>query len=322
MARDVGAHSGRFAVSRVLLTGASGFVGTRVMRALVTAGHEVHAVSSREQQPTDGVRWVMGDLLEPAAAKNLVEGLRPERLLHLAWIAKPGVYWTSPENICWVEATLRLLREFANHGGERAVIAGSCAEYDWWSGNGLCVETSTPLRPATLYGISKDATRALSEAFAAAVGIELSWGRIFYLYGPGEPKTRLVPFVAQALLEGKTAAVGDGVQVRDFLHVDDVAEALVALLDSHVEGPVNIGSGRGVKVREVIELIARSAGRPDLVCFGARPPQVGEPPTLIADVGRLEREVGFQPRISLRAGIEETVAWWRETLGSGPVSSA
>jgi len=309
-------------VSRVLLTGASGFVGTRVLRALTVAGHEVHAVSSREQQPADGVQWVMGDLLEPTTARDLMERLRPERLLHLAWIAKPGVYWTSPENICWVEATLRLLREFANHGGGRAVIAGSCAEYDWWSGDGLCVEASTPLRPATLYGISKDATRSLSEAFAAAVGIELSWGRIFYLYGPGEPGTRLVPFVAQALLEGRPADVGDGVQVRDFLHVDDVAEALVALLESHIEGPVNIGSGRGVAVRDVIELVARSAERPELVRFGARPPQAREPPSLIADVGRLQREVGFQPRIPLQAGIEETVAWWREALGLASVSGA
>jgi nucleoside-diphosphate-sugar epimerase len=264
----------------------------------------------------------MGDLLEPTTARDLMERLRPERLLHLAWIAKPGVYWTSPENICWVEATLRLLREFADHGGRRAVIAGSCAEYDWWSGSGLCVESSTPLRPATLYGISKDATRALSEGFAAAVGIELSWGRIFYLYGPGEPGTRLVPFVAQALLEGRPAGVGDGLQVRDFLHVDDVAEALVALLESHIEGPVNIGSGRGVAVRDVIELVARSAERPELVRFGARPPRAREPPSLIADVGRLQREVGFQPRIPLQAGIEETVAWWREALGLASVSGA
>jgi nucleoside-diphosphate-sugar epimerase len=247
-----------------------------------------------------------------------VKQVRPELLLHLAWTAEPGLYWTSPENVRWVEATLRLLRAFADYGGRRAVFAGTCAEYEWGGEGGICVEDSTPLKPATLYGISKGATLAVSQAFAGEVDVELCWGRIFFLYGPGEPAGRLVPSVARALLEGTRVPVSEGTQVRDFLHVDDVAAAFMRLLESPFVGPVNIGSGHGVTVREMIELVSRAAGRPDLVEFGALAQRQGEPPALIADVRRLRDQIGFRPRILLEEGIAETVAWWGKALSAVP----
>jgi nucleoside-diphosphate-sugar epimerase len=301
-------------MSRVLVTGAGGFIGSRATDALVNAGHDVWAVSSRGLDRVEGARWMKGDLLDPTAARELIAQVRPEWLLHFAWTAKPGVYWTSPENVQWIEATLRLLREFADRGGSRAVLAGTCAEYAWDGESGVCAEGSTPLSPETLYGISKNATRAVCEAFAAEVGVDLCWGRIFFLYGPAEPQARLVPSVARALLEGREAPVSDGTQMRDFLHVDDVAAGFVTLLKSNLTGAVNIGSGRGVAVREVVELIGRAVGRPELVQFGALAPRPGEPTELVADIGRLRDEAGFEPRITLEDGIAATVAWWRQAL--------
>jgi nucleoside-diphosphate-sugar epimerase len=293
-----------------LVTGASGFIGAPALRHLLAAGHDVHALSTRPQAPIDRVTWHLGDLFEAGTAEVLVASVKPERLLHLAWYAEPGRFWDSPENVRWVEATLRLLRAFAGAGGRRAVLAGTCAEYDWSVG-GLCSEEETPLRPTTLYGVSKDATRRVATAFAELAGIELAWGRIFFLYGPGEPSPRLLPTVTRALLAGEPAKVTAGTQVRDFMHVDDVARAFVAVLDSELEGAVNIATGAGVELRELVSLAGAATGRPELIEFGAIPQRLGEPEALIADVRRLRDTVGFRPRHGLADGVRETVEWWR-----------
>ena len=146
----------------MLVTGAGGFVGAAAVASLAHGKHEVHAVSSRARPITPGVKWHVADLLDAGAADDLVALVRPELLLHLAWYAEHGHFWTSVENVRWVEATLRLLRAFARHGGRRATVAGTCAEYDWEEQGGLLSERQTPLRPATLYGVSKNATREVA----------------------------------------------------------------------------------------------------------------------------------------------------------------
>lgn len=304
-------------MSRVLLTGATGLIGSRAIAPLLEAGHEVHAFARDPHAladnggATSNVNWHSVNLLEQEATRAAVYQIKADALLHFAWYAEHGRFWAATENLPWVGATLNLLRLFSEAGGARAVLAGSCAEYEWGT-EGICSEVDTLLRPATLYGTAKHATQMVASAYAKGAGLQLAWGRIFLCYGPGEDERRLVPSVIRALLAGRQAEVSDGEQWRDFMHTDDVAGAFVALLDSPVSGAVNIASGEEVRLAEVIALIAEEVGRPELVRLGALPRREGDPVKLLAEVSRLRKEVGFEGRITLEHGIRDTVAWWRE----------
>jgi nucleoside-diphosphate-sugar epimerase len=301
-------------VSRVLVTGATGFIGRGTLDPLRRRGFEVHAVARREGPPRDGVRWHVADLRAARSAPRLVAAVRPTHLLHLAWEARPGVYWTSPDNLAWVEASLRLLRAFAEAGGERLVVAGTCAEYAWEEET-HCVEGVTPLEPATLYGTAKHALRLVAERYAREAHLSAAWGRIFFVFGPHEHPARLASSVARALVAGEPARTSHGNQVRDFLYSEDLADAFAALLDSEVGGPVNLASGDPRPIRVLAEALAAAAGRPDLLQLGARPAPASEPASITADVGRLRDEVGWTPPRTLEERAADTVAWWERALG-------
>jgi nucleoside-diphosphate-sugar epimerase len=302
-------------LERVLVTGAAGFIGRHCTADLVARGFEVHAVSSRPAKATDGaVTWHRADLLDPGEIAALVEGVRPTHLLHLAWETTHGRFWTSGENMRWLAGGVELVRAFGEAGGRRAVIAGSCAEYRW--ADEVCTERTTPLKPRTLYGACKHALHIAAEPFAAASGVSLAWGRVFFLYGPAEPPGRLVPSVTAALLRGEPAACTHGRQVRDFLYVEDAARAFTALLASDVTGAVNVASGQGVSLGDVAAQVGAIVGRPDLVRLGALPAAADDPALLVADVTRLSDEVGWRPAHDLDSGLRRTIEWWR-----GPVAT-
>jgi nucleoside-diphosphate-sugar epimerase len=304
-------------MSRVLVTGARGFVGAHTLAPLLARGYEVHAVTSgpipENAATTSGVVWHQADLLDTVQATHLIKRVRPTHLLHLAWVVTPGQFWTSPLNWPWVDASLKLLAAFSEHGGERAVMTGSCAEYDWQSGDGICDERSTLLMPATVYGACKAALAMTLPAFAAQWGIpSVAWARLFFMYGPGEQLARLVPSAIQTLRKGETFECTHGRQKRDFLYIRDAAEALVAVLESQATGPVNVGTGNPTSLHRLLSLIGAELGREDLLRFGARTISPDEPMLLAAATARLRDEVGWRPAYSLEDGVKQTVAWWQE----------
>lgn len=298
----------------VLITGATGFIGRHCLPAALKAGFEVHAVSSRKRpgNAQAEVVWHEADLLDPDAVERTVGRVKPSHLLHLAWITKPGIFWTSEENLRWLASGIALFHSFYEHGGERALGVGTCAEYARTEED--CKEATTPLRPDTVYGRCKLAMSLALDAAAAVSGRSAAWARLFFPYGPGEPPDRLIPSVIRGVLKGEKVECTHGHQVRDFIFVDDVADALVKMLVSSATGAFNVGSGRALSLRDVVSVIGARLGGAELVRFGARPAPAGDPERVVADVTRARNELGWQPSYSIEAGIDRAIAAGREAV--------
>lgn len=288
-------------MSRVLITGGGGFIGRELVPLLVEAGHEVHLLG---RSPADGATFHACDLLSDNV-HPIIREVRPDSLIHLAWYAKPGLFWEAPENLDWVAASLALIRAFADFGGRRVVIAGTCAEYDW--GFPRLEEATTPLRPSTLYGIAKASLFRLVEAAAPGLGLSLAWARIFFPYGAREQPGRLLSSLVDGIAAGQPVDFSAGLQSRDFMHVRDVARAILMLMESQVDGPVNIASGKTVEVREFIRIAASAAGGEQLVRLGARPMRPADPHHMAAAADRLRNEVGFKAQFDLERGLTDAV---------------
>ncbi|TKB95113.1 MAG: NAD(P)-dependent oxidoreductase [Nitrospira sp.] len=298
---------------RVLVTGATGFIGSHCLVSLVQRGYEVHAISTKlVMKAESSIVWHQADLLDESSGVRLMESVKPTHLLHLAWYVVPGKLISSDLNFDWVHSSMKLLRAFQQQGGRRVVMSGSSYEYDW--NYGYCHEARTPKIPNTVYGACKHALDVMVQAFCLAHGISQAWPRVFFLYGPNEHPDRLVSSVIRSLLQGAEARCSHGKQIRDYLHVQDVAEAIVSVLDCGVEGAVNIGSGTAVTLREMIVTIGRTLGQEDLLKLGAIPSRANDAPLVVADVERLINEVKWQPRFSMEEGLKHTIEWWRHTL--------
>jgi nucleoside-diphosphate-sugar epimerase len=297
---------------KVLLTGASGFLGQYVLRLLQQSAIPVVAVGrSRPRGFTDslpgsgcGSRFVPVDLLATADFASLAEQAGASHLLHLAWVTDHGRYWTSPQNFRWVDATTRLVQAFCETGGQHVVVAGTCAEYMW--GDGPCREDLTPLVPTTVYGVAKDATRRLVEALCAQFGVRCAWGRVFFPFGAGEGAARLFPRLIDTLL-GRAAPFGVNANVyRDFLHVHDVAQGLLALLRSGAPGSYNISSGQPLQIGELVRVLAQLLSR-DASCVLDQPSErAAEPAALVGNNCKLEA-LGWRQQRTLLQGLEETL---------------
>jgi nucleoside-diphosphate-sugar epimerase/2-polyprenyl-3-methyl-5-hydroxy-6-metoxy-1,4-benzoquinol methylase len=308
---------------RIVVTGASGFVGAQVVRKLGASGHDVHAVvrsmgSRARLEGIDGIQWVEADLATEAGRERIA-AVKPEACIHAAWYTEPGKYLTSLCNIDLQAATLALARKLAEGGCRRFLGLGTCIEYDTTFG---LLSEETPLRPGTLYAAAKAGTFLALRELGAVVGMQVVWARLFHLYGPGEQAGRLVPSVSQQLLAGNEACTTPGAQLRDFIHVEDAASAICALIHSDVVGAVNVGSGRPVTVESLVRRLGDLAGRPDLVRIGAIPYSPNEPMFICADTRKLVAATGWAPRWSLEDGLAQTLNWWRSGDGGVRTPSA
>jgi len=272
-------------VSRVLVTGATGFVGRQVVRALIESGTSVVAVvrSRTEAEPStvlpDVTTFVTTtDLFAESPAWWEAQCKNVDVIVHSAWYAEPGRYLRATQNMDCLIGSLNLARGAASAGVRRLVGVGTCFEYDLTHGT---LSTDTPLKPLTPYASTKAALYMSLSHWLPLQSVQFAWCRLFYLYGEGEDDRRLVPYLRKQLAHGHRAELSRGTQIRDFLDVREAGRKIAAVALGDFEGPLNICSGRGVTVRELALSIAADYGRPDLLDFGSRPDNLVDPPQVI-----------------------------------------
>lgn len=309
---------------RVLLTGAAGFIGCQIARLLLNEGHEVYAIIRPQ---TD--RWrlagierdlvvIEGDLRALPELRDQLRAIRPEMCLHLAWRGWVGKA-NADENMASLGVSLDLLRTMPDLGCGRFVSAGTCFEYDCTFDR---LSETTPLRPQgfnPLYGACKKSLFEVAQQFSVLTGVSVVMPRVFNCYGPFEDARGLIPSITLALLRGEVARVNPGQQVRDYLHVQDVASAIWRAATSDLTGAVNIASGEPVTIAELATRLGRLIGRPELVHLGAIPYRPGDPMRILADATALRERLGWVPRFDLDRGLAETVRWWQEKAPKGAV---
>jgi len=283
-------------MSRLLITGASGFLGQHILTsAVLTSKYEIHAVSRKTPvQSTGDVIWHEADLLHPGTGRKLIESIAPQHLVHSAWISTPGEYLDSPLNVRWLETSMEMTDAFGRCGGLRWAGIGSCLEYG--AGPGPCEEDSTPIEPLSLYGNCKASCCQALFATAERLGFSAIWARVFVPCGRGDNPRRLIPSLVDALSRGREFPTSSGTQIRDFIDAEDVGRIVVSLLGTSKSGAFNVGTGRGIAVRSVVEWVADYMGQRELVRFGDRNLAPGEQQYLVADMRKTInalREVKF-----------------------------
>ncbi len=308
----------RFAGQRILITGASGFIGTHLCRRLVGCGAELHAVS-REARTSNGfgLRWWRADLAEFAAVHEIISTIRPEIVFHLASLV------TGAREVALVIPTLRsnllstvnLLTAVAEQGCGRLILAGSMEE--------PVTEHGLPV-PCSPYAASKSAASSYGRMFHTLFGLPTAMLRIFTVYGPGQMDTsKLIPYVILSLLTGKAPNLTGGHRAVDWIFVDDVIDALIAAAKTENLGMVtlDVGSGTLVTVREIAERLLQLIDPSLVPVFGAiedRPHEV----VRWADIAATEKIIGWRPRTFLGDGLAKTVEWYKRQSQSSPPSAS
>jgi nucleoside-diphosphate-sugar epimerase len=294
---------------RVVVTGAGGLIGSEVVRSLAASGHLPIAVDRAPGllagvagEPDVAVTLL--DLADAPAVQALFRRETPDALIHLAWYAHPKDYLTSHANLAALAMTNVVVEAALAAGCPKLVLGGSCVEY---APSNRPLRETDPVGLHSLYATAKHAAHQVASCLAAESGAALAWTRIFHIHGPHEHPDRLIPFVARQIRAGNEVPLTDGTQVRDQLHIADVAAALIAIATTPgATGTFNVCSGQPVTLKQVLTEVADILDGVRLLKFGALPHRPNETMYLAGDSSRL-RALGWAPRFDLRGGLADAL---------------
>jgi nucleoside-diphosphate-sugar epimerase len=293
----------------ILVLGCSGEIGSRLTNVFLAAGNKVYGIRGIRSCKIRNINHLcsQANLLDSNLDLNF-NGIRPEILIHTAWVTKPGVFWDSPLNLKWVSASKKIVEKFKLSGGKYVVVTSSCAEYSW-HGENLLSELSPPY-PSSEYGRAKNDLLKWLETQS----ISYLWARIFFQFGLQESYGRLIPSLIDDILAGNKYLIRSGHDVRDFVYIKDVAKVIEILISKETQGIVNIGSGRGITVEKVARIIARLTAREDLLKFQI---ETKVKSTVVSDSRKLINIIGNYSWTNLEEALSESINSRIELFKSG-----
>lgn len=279
---------------KIFVTGGTGFVGRHAVAELQKHGHTLLILSRGAHTPSRKTRYLHGDLSTLSRWEKYVKRFKPDAALHMAWEGIPDY---GPENSMrnFVYG-MNLIRALGDAKCKKIVVTGSCWEYGVEAGR---VSEDDPLTIEKPFPAAKVALHRIGAAAADAYGMRLVWGRIFYVYGPGQKSTSLIPYLIESNLRGEMPRAKNPNGGNDFVYVGDVARALRLLVEKNTKSSLfNLGSGTVTGVREIAHIIYGKkviAGR-------------GKARGFSADLSRTKKELGWKPRTSIKEGIRKMIA--------------
>ena len=285
-------------MKKVFLTGGTGLIGTQTIPFLQKAGFEIYALTLDENKSENGIRYVKGNLFDKIQIDNLLSEIRPEYMLHYAWLST-GLF-NDNSNFDFLTSSIDLLKSFAKYGGKRVVMAGTYAEYGY---HNETLKETMPAEPINIYSQCKDFVHQIAESYCQNNNISFGWGRIFSAFGKEKDPRRLTSDVINHLKNNQEVVIRSGSLVRDYIYTKDIAAAFVKFLESDVNGVVNICTGKDTSIHDYVMKIAQIMEKENLVVFNEQksPQQV----RVVGDPTRLNKEVGFTPKYSIEQALKE-----------------
>jgi UDP-glucose 4-epimerase len=314
--------------ARVLVTGATGFIGSHLVRRLVADGVEVHGLTSavssiyalRLVELRESIALHEASLVDRGAMEELVDEVRPSHVLHLGAYTHVGKSWQRVDECVQanVQGTVNLLQSLDGSGYSRFVNMGTSEIYGAVSSPFREDALARPLSP---YAASKYAAECFCRVFHEGRGWPIVMLRPFNAYGPGQTADRVIPEVIVRALRGEELRMTQGRQTREFNYVEDIVDGIVrAATVPGIEGELlNLGCGQDVSIREVTTLILDLLGNPVAAQFGALPDRPTEIWEMRSDSTKAREMLDWKPQHSLTDGLEKTITWYRDEL-SDPAS--
>jgi nucleoside-diphosphate-sugar epimerase len=288
---------------KIFVSGATGFIGRAFCQVATLRGHRILALTrDPSTQIAPNVKIATGSLAETPWSQ--VAEFAPDAALHLAWIAEPGVYLTTPENDVWLEQSQSWFQRLFDLGVPYVVGMGTCIEY---AASGLPMhETRSALDPAFPYSRAKTSLFNWLQSAAVTASAGWSWMRLFYPYGPGEHRHRICSSLIKQLRAGQSVALRTPGSIKDYIYIEDAARIMCQIVEARLVGPVNVGTGSGTSIQDLATLIAQLLNADTALVQHAV--ELGDDPTpvVIADI-QLLQNMGFEKAYSLETGLRRLI---------------
>lgn len=296
-------------MQKVLVTGASGFIGSGLIESLVEKNkYSIYGTTTHRrnlEQYSHVINIEEVNLLNNNDIKNLIEKIKPDFIIHLAWkLEGNDSFQTSSENMEWLRASIFLIEQAVENNVKKFVFAGSSSEYNF---SERPLIESDDMKCINLYGRCKKAVTDVCIDYCVNKNTDFVSARIFSVYGKYDNRTsRAIPEAIKKLCRNEKFYCNSPENKWDYIYISDAVNAIIKIMESDYKGIVNIGSGKVVTMREVFNIIGELMSKEDLIEFNSKFKEVG----LVSDNKILENVIGYKCVVDIRSGLKETIKWF------------